>query len=163
MSKLTLYELSNEFKKLLDNLEDHDDTDLIEYIEEIEASFNQKSLNVGKMINEIEDLCERIREKEKTNASRRQSLKNKALSLRNYLRENFEKTGTSKVQDEDISISIQNNPAKVNIIDESLIPQKFISTKTVESTDKKAIKESLQNNEEVPGCELVQEKRINIK
>ena len=83
--------------------------------------------------------------------------------IRNYLRENFEKTGTSKVQDEDISISIQNNPAKVNIIDESLIPQKFISTKTVESTDKKAIKQSLQNNEEVPGCELVQEKRISIK
>ena len=37
MSKSTLYDIANEFEKSLDNLLDHDDSDLINEIESIEG------------------------------------------------------------------------------------------------------------------------------
>ena len=39
MSKSTLYDIANEFEKSLDNLLDHDDSDLIKEIESIEGEF----------------------------------------------------------------------------------------------------------------------------
>ena len=50
MSKSTLYDIANEFEKSLDNLLDHDDSDLIKEIESIEGEFKSKSADVAKYI-----------------------------------------------------------------------------------------------------------------
>ena len=54
MSKSTLYDIANEFEKSLDNLLDHDDSDLIKEIESIEGEFKSKSANVAKYIRNLE-------------------------------------------------------------------------------------------------------------
>ena len=57
MSKLTLYDIANEFEKSLDNLLDHDNSDLIKEIESIEGEFKSKSTNVAKYIRNLEHLA----------------------------------------------------------------------------------------------------------
>ena len=52
---------------------------------------------------------------------------------------------------------------KVNIIDEEKIPEEFFQIKESKLLNKDKIKESLKNGEDIPGCELIQEKRISIK
>ena len=55
------------------------------------------------------------------------------------------------------------NPVKVHIVDEEKIPDEFFQVKETKILNKDKIKESLKNGEDIPGCELIQEKRISIK
>ena len=163
MSKSTLYDIANEFEKSLENLLDHDDLDLIKEIESIEGEFKSKSTNVAKYIRNLEHLASGIKEVELNQKKRRVSLERKIQRLKDYLKINFEKTNTDRIESEDIVIAIYKNPIKVNIIDEELIPEEFFNIKENKVLDKDMIKESLQNGNKIPGCELVQEKRVNIK
>ena len=163
MSKSTLYDIANEFEKSLDNLLDHDDSDLINEIESIEGEFKLKSANVAKYIRNLEHLAFGIKEIESSQKDRRISLEKKIARLKDYLRINFEKTNTEKIESDDIVIAMYKNPVKVNIIDEEKIPEKFFQIKETKLLNKDKIKESLRNGENIPGCELIQEKRISIK
>ena len=104
-----------------------------------------------------------IKEIEKSQKDRRASLEKKISRLKDYLRINFEKTNTEKIEGDDIVISMYKNPVKVNIIDEEKIPEEFLQIKETKLLNKDKIKESLKNGEDIPGCELIQEKRISIK
>ena len=163
MSKSTLYDIANEFEKSLDNLLDHDDSDLISEIESIEGEFKLKSANVAKYIRNLEHLAFGIKEIENSQKDRRISLEKKIARLKDYLRINFEKTNTEKIESDDIVIAMYKNPVKVNIIDEEKIPEKFFQIKETKLLNKDKLKESLRNGENIPGCELIQEKRISIK
>ena len=163
MSKSTLYDITNEFEKLLDNLLDHDDSDLIKEIELIEGEFKSKSANVAKYIRNLEHLVAGIKEVENNQKDRRVSLEKKIIKLKDYLRSNFERTNTEKIENDDIVIAMYKNPVKVNIIDEEKIPEEFFQIKETKLLNKDKIKESLKNGEDIPGCELIQEKRISIK
>tara|TARA_B100001027_G_C16003063_1_gene213524 strand:+ start:21 stop:512 length:492 start_codon:yes stop_codon:yes gene_type:complete len=163
MSKSTLYDITNEFEKLLDNLLDHDDSDLIKEIESIEGEFKSKSANVAKYIRNLEHLAAGIKEVENNQKNRRVSLEKKIIKLKDYLRFNFERTNTEKIENDDIVIAMYKNPVKVNILDENKIPEKFFHLKEAKVLNKDKVKESLKNGEDIPGCELIQEKRITIK
>ena len=163
MSKSTLYDIANEFEKSLDNLLDHDDSDLINEIESIEGEFKSKSTNVAKYIRNLEHLASGIKEIENNQKNRRNSLEKKVARLKDYLRINFEKTNTEKIESDDIVIAMYKNPAKVHIVDEEKIPEEFFHIKETKLLNKDKIKESLKNGEDIPGCELIQEKRISIK
>ena len=163
MSKTTLYDIANEFEKSLDNLLDHDDSDLLKEIESIEGEFKLKSANVAKYIRNLEHLALGIKQIEGNQKERRTSLEKKISRLKEYLRINFEKTNTEKIESDDIVIAVYKNPVKVNIIDEDLVPKEFFQYKETKLLNKDKIKDSLKNGEDVPGCELIQEKRISIK
>jgi len=163
MSKSTLYDITNEFEKLLDNLLDHDDSDLIKEIESIEGEFKSKSANVAKYIRNLEHLAAGIKEVENNQKNRRVSIEKKIIKLKDYLRFNFERTNTEKIENDDIVIAMYKNPVKVNILDENKIPEKFFHLKEAKVLNKDKVKESLKNGEDIPGCELIQEKRITIK
>lgn len=163
MSKSTLYDITNEFEKLLDNLLDHDDSDLIKEIESIEGEFKSKSANVAKYIRNLEHLAAGIKEVENNQKNRRASIEKKIIKLKDYLRFNFERTNTEKIENDDIVIAMYKNPVKVNILDENKIPEKFFHLKEAKVLNKDKVKESLKNGEDIPGCELIQEKRITIK
>ena len=90
-------------------------------------------------------------------------MEKKIARLKDYLRINFEKTNTEKIESDDIVIALYKNPVKVNIIDEEKIPEEFFQVKESKSLNRDKIKESLSNGEDIPGCELIQEKRISIK
>ena len=163
MSKSTLYDIANEFEKSLDNLLDHDDSDLIKEIESIEGEFKLKSANVAKYIRNLEHLAQGIKEIESTQKNRRNSLEKKIARLKDYLRINFEKTNTERIENDDIVIAIYKNPEKVHIVDEEKIPEEFFQGKETKLMNMAKLKESLKNGEDIPGCELIQEKRISIK
>ena len=104
-----------------------------------------------------------MKEAESNMHQRRTSLEKKINHMREYLKNNLEKSGLKKIDAPDISISIQKNPYKLIITNETEIPSDFIDTKETKTVNKEKIKEALKNGEEIPGCELVQENRITIK
>ena len=67
---------------------------------------------------------------------------------------------------EKIRASLRITPLyKTEIIDNALIPQKFLRTKTVTTTapDKPAIKEAIKAGEDVPGAMLVDSVSLTVK
>lgn len=59
-------------------------------------------------------------------------------------------------------VTLKNNPPSVKINDEELIPDKFKKEKVSITIDKTAIKNAIQNGEEVIGAELVVGKSLVI-
>ena len=163
MSLPTLYELADEFKDALENLTDLDDQAVIDTLESLEGEFKLKSSNVAKYIKNLEHTLDGMKEAESNMNQRRTSLEKKINHMREYLKNNLEKSGLKKIDAPDISISIQKNPYKLIITNETEIPSDFIDTKETKTVNKEKIKEALKNGEEIPGCELVQENRITIK
>ncbi len=163
MSLSTLYELADEFKDALENLTELDDQAVIDTLESLEGEFKIKSANVAKYIKNLEHTLDGMKEAESNMRDRRASLEKKIVHMREYLKNNLEKSGLKKIDAPDISISMQKNPYKVVITNETEIPSNFIDTKETKAINKEKIKEALKNGEEVAGCELVQENRITIK
>ena len=56
---------------------------------------------------------------------------------------------------------MKKNPPRVEVTDESLIPAEFISYRPV--IDKAAIKYAIEEGKEIPGAELVQSTRLDVR
>ena len=86
-------------------------------------------------------MAQGIKEIESSQRDRRNSLEKKIARLKDYLRINFEKTNTEKIESDDIVIAIYKNPAKVHIVDEEKIPEEFFQIKETKLLNKDKIKE----------------------
>ena len=118
MSLPTLYELADEFKDALENLTELDDQAVIDTLESLEGEFKIKSANVAKYIKNLEHTLDGMKEAESNMRDLRVSLEKKIVHMREYLKNNLEKSGLKKIDAPDISISIQKNPYKLIITNE---------------------------------------------
>jgi len=104
-----------------------------------------------------------IKAAEESMEKRRKALENRVKWMKAYLKENMERTGISKIECPYFKLSIQKNPAAVNILDETIIPADFKEQIISWKIDKTAIKEALKNGAAVPGAEITNGTRLVIK
>lgn len=142
----SLYELSSQYTEALEFLSNPDNEidaqTIADTMEGIEGNLEEKMLNVGRFIADLEHQAAGIKEVEKRQADRRKALENKADSLREYLKSGMEKTGKTKLNAPDIALNLAKLPPSVLIDDESLIPADFYKVVESKSIDKNAIKQA---------------------
>jgi predicted nuclease with TOPRIM domain len=162
---MKLYELSNAYAQVLERLEEEGETlSLRDTLESIQEPLEDKAENIAKLIQSINADCEVIKGEEKRLADRRKALENKVSSLKQYLFEQLEFAGIGKVKRPTITISVQNNPPSVDVVDDSLIPKSYwIVPEPVPTLDKKSIMKILKEGEEIPGVTLKQGRGLRIK
>src|SRR5699024_3699264 len=120
-----------------------------------------KAENIAKLIRHIDSDIDALRTEEKRLAQRRRALENKKKSIKDYLEMQLKVTEIDKVKTQLFTVSIQNNPPSVRIIDEDEIPEDYLSyTKSISRRD---ILQSLKDGEEVPGAELKQTRSLRIR
>lgn len=85
---------------------------------------------------------------------RKKAIENRRQSLRAYLLHNMEACNIHKIECSLFTASLRKGVESVDIIDQSQIPDEFISVEVVTSPDKKAIKLALSAGKEVPGAAL---------
>lgn len=155
----TLYELAGQFNHVAEMLVDEeiDQEVIIHTLESIDAAIEEKADNYAKLIKNQESDSKGIADEIKRLQARKQAkdnnIKNMKLSLQNAMNE----IGKTKFKTELFSFNIQNNPVKVDIVDENLIPDEFKKIKI--EYDKTAIKKA----ENVPGVELIQSESLRIR
>lgn len=93
-------------------------------------------------------------------AKRARICENKANRLKDYLKL-FVGEGV-KWQDETSKISWRSSE-KVEILDQSQIPTKYIKVSTSESVDKAEIKKSIKGGEDIPGATLTSNMNLQLK
>ena len=162
---LKLYEISNKYLAILNNMYDEEtgvvDETALKALNEIEDSFETKAITIGKVFKNLFSLASAIENERKAMQKRENMLKKKIENLKDYLKINMEKCSISKIESHFFNISLRQNPCSVNVIDESKIPKKYFKIK--KEVDITKIKDDLKNCVVIKGAELINTKSVLIK
>jgi predicted nuclease with TOPRIM domain len=158
---MKLYELTTNYLSLMEMAEEMDTDTLKDTLESIEEEINDKAENIAKLIKNLNADVDALKTEEKRLADRRKSLENKVTHLKEYLQNQLEVAGLDKVKRPTITVSIQNNPPSLKVLDEKLLSDYMIPQDP--KLDKKAILTALKEGMEVSGAELQQTRGVRIR
>lgn len=161
----TLYEITSEYLKALDNLEIDEETGEIlnaEELDNLSGAFEEKSESVACYIKNAEAFIGDLKAEEDNLSKRRKTAERKIEYLKNVLTACLDAAGRDKFETAKVKISFRRS-VKVQIDDESAIPVDFITTTVSTKPDKTAIKKAIQANQEVSGASLVEGRNLQIK
>lgn len=161
---MNLYELEGNLLhvvELANSAKPEDQQLFADTVESLQDSIADKAIGYGKVINQLVADEKQLADKIKHDQERKRALSNNISRLKLALQHGMETAGKDKIKDIDLSIWIQNNPVSVAVTDDKLIPGEF--TEIEKKLNKTAIKQALNDGEEVPGAKLVQTRSIRIK
>lgn len=161
MSDLTLYNITNRFTDLMDKAQNGEITEE-EYNElgfEIAQELQTKGANVIGYIRNTELLIDAMKAEEKRIADIRKTGEAKLEKFKQYVLENMERLGLSKIQTELGALSVSKNPMSVEIENEEEIPKEFKQEVVTTKIDKTAIKSHFKTTGEIiPGTKIIDDK-----
>jgi hypothetical protein len=159
-----LYIIGEEYQKLLYLMAEGEIEESLfnEFLEDVSADFSKKSANVASFFLSLESQAEEIKVAEKRMNARRKSLDKNAKKLRDYLLNQMQMINLKEISTPEFLIRIRNNPAKVEIVTEALVPDDFKLEEVTIRLDKNAIKDSIKAGNPVPGAVLTQNQRLHI-
>lgn len=161
---MKLYELTKAYRDLPDLIGQISDEDLKEIMKNLDNNLIAKVSNIASLIDEISLNCKALKEHEIKTKDKRTNFENKISYLKNYIKENMISMGKDIIQSPVLTIKLQVNPPKVEIIDETKIPEKYWKTKITKIIDKVQIKADYKaTGLGVIGTNIIQEQRIVIK
>lgn len=161
MSKeLSLYNITNKFIELFEKSEEGELTEqeLQEEGTELALALKNKGTSIIAYTKNIESLIDAMKNEEKRIAENRKVLENKLDRFKTYVKENMQRLEIQKLESELGTLSIAKNPASVEILDESLIPDGYKKEKVTITVDKTAIKNDLKAGKNIQGVRLVEDK-----
>ncbi|QWK86604.1 siphovirus Gp157 family protein (plasmid) [Levilactobacillus brevis] len=161
---MNLYELEGNLLhvvELANSAKPEDQQLFADTIESLQDSIADKAIGYGKVIKQLVADKKQLAEKISHDQDRKRILSNNISRLKLALQHGMETAGKDKIKDIDLSIWIQNNQPSVAVTNDKLIPDEF--TEVEKKLNKTAIKQALNDGEEVPGAKLVQTRSIRIK
>lgn len=156
-----LYELTAELKQLEEmasSIESDDETmaQAIEgTLEGINLEFNDKAIAIVKISENMAADTNAIDDEIKRLQARKKIINNKREAMTDYLRHNMIASGIKKIESPLFSITLQKSKQRVSILDESTLPDNYISVKTEIKPNKRKILADLKEGVEIPGAEIV--------
>jgi len=164
---MKLYEIANEYQSVLNNLYDDETGEINETasvkLQEVGRSMEEKAIAVASFIKNIDADRKSIEEAKKMMAAREARLEKRVEWLTNYLITNMERTGKTEISCPYFEIKLKKNPVSTQILDETKIPDEYKKVKETISFDKIKIKSDIQNGVIVPGANLTQTLKLDIK
>ena len=160
-----LYDIAERYRALEALLEDDfiDNSMLMDALSQVEDEFIDKVKNITHLLKDSEYHCNYLKLEEERINKKRKILEKKIENLKMYIDANMKLKGTKKVDVGTFTITVRKNPLKVEVVEITDIPSRFIKTKTEFTVDKKAILESIKSGEEVDGVKLVQTESLLIR
>jgi len=162
-----LYEISAQYKELQD-METLDDASMVEAVattlECIQGDFNDKAQALVTVVHNMGSDADSLDVEIKRLQSRKTAIKNRQEALKEYLRDNMERTGTKKISCPLFTITCVAGREISIINDEALIPDEYMTVKTEINPDKAALTKALKDGTDIPGVSLDRAKSsIRIK
>ena len=158
----TLYEITDKYLKVLDNLEIDEETGEIlnaEELDELSGAFEEKSEAVACYIKNSEVFIGDL----KANLAKRRKQTEKRIDyLKNVLTACLDAAGRDKVETTKVRVSFRKSVV-VSIDDEKALPADFVVETVTTKPDKTAIKKAIQSGQEVSGASLVENRNLQIK
>ena len=161
---MTIFELTSEYLQLLDMLEDPDmdEQTILDTLEGVGGELEEKADGYARVMRQMDADAAAIRAEEERLHNRRKSLENRSAWLKERLQNVMEITGKKKFKTELFSFSIQKNPPRVVITDESRIGHDF-KIPQPPKIDTKAIKDALNEGFCFDWAHLEQSESLRIR
>lgn len=168
VNTLRLYQIADAYQLALDAMTAQADADgvlpddLREALNQLEGTFEAKTINVASYVKSLEAEANAIAEVKKTMERRMNALSNQALRLRDYLKMEMEKTGILNVNHPWLTVRVQANPPSVIIDDAVELPEHFKEQIANVRLLKNEISQALKSGQAVPGAHLANSTRLVI-
>lgn len=165
-----LYQLVEQYRSLeaLDASEDLPLEVIQDTLEGLTGELTVKATNVARYILNIEAMAEAVERASTQMKGRANRMRNRADSIRDYLRRNMQGAGITKIEAVEFVLSLKKNPPAVVIDDEAAIPADYKVTPEPlppppPRPDKKLIAKAIKDGFTVTGAHLEQAERLEIK
>lgn len=162
-----LYNLSAEVAALKEKLEasDLDPQTIADTLEAESFDFEEKCRATAYVIKEFQAKEEALTCAIDEMVYRKQVMKNRITGLKAYLLNCMQMANVRKVEGVEFDISIRKNPPSVSVYDTGLVPETFwkIPEPAPAILDKKALLKDLKDGKSIPGCQLEQSLRVEIR
>lgn len=159
---MRLYEYTQDYLHLLEMSEELDSDVLIDTIEAITESVEEKAENIAKVIRTFEAESKILKAEEERLAAKRKTHESKVTYLKKYLYEQLEAMGINKIKRPLFTISIQANPPSVDVLNSDEIPVEMWNYPEP-VLDKKKILSLLKAGDDIPGVAMKTSKGLRIR
>lgn len=119
---MKLYEIT-EMYEAMESLDDN--IDITAALENIDGALEEKLESIAKLVRNLDAKAKAYEEEEKRLRAQKQAAKNRVDGLKKYVKDNLEAIGKDKVEAGIFKWSLQNGPGRVEITDETKIPEEF--------------------------------------
>lgn len=162
-----LYNLSAEVAALKEKLEasDLDEQTIADTLEAESFDFESKVRALAYVIREFQAKEEALTCAIDEMVYRKQVMKSRITGLQTYLLNCMLLAGVRKVEGVEFDVSIRKNPHAVKIVDYGLVPEAYwkIPEPAPAILDRKAMQKDLKDGKSIPGCQLEQTERVEIR
>lgn len=153
----SLYTLTGQYKELA-ALQQGADEDMQVAVRDtlgaIEGEFNEKAKAISSLILNMDSDAAAIDAEIERLKERKRIMTNRQSEIREYLRDNMEAAGITKISCPLFTITLAQGRESVVITDESLLPDEMTDVKTDIKPNKKAITDAIKAGQDVPGAHL---------
>ena len=150
-----LYEIAAEYNSTflaLLEMDDIDEQTFDDTMSALEGELQEKCKSVAAFFQNIQSDVDAMKQAEKRIADRRKVLEAKANKLRDYLRDNMEFSGITKIECPEFRITLKKPLDVVVVEDIEALPEEYVKVK--KEADKTAIKKALKDGAEINGAKL---------
>jgi hypothetical protein len=162
-----LFDLAAEYRAAAEQLSDLDlpDDVVADTLESISGDLTTKATNIAMLVTNWRGDLEAIRAHEKAVADRRRALEARIGRLEGYLLVSMQVAHISTIEGPALRLRVRDNPPSVEVFDAGQVPVSFWRQKPPPppEVDKQLIAHALKAGEDVPGCRLRQNQRLEIK
>lgn len=167
MTNLTLYNIADQYLADLQKLQEMeiDEQTFADTLEGLSGDLEVKATNVAMFVRNLEASAEAIKNAEKAMAERRKALEAKADRIRQYLLDNMNRTGITKIDCPYFVLSVRKNPPAVEVLNQDMIPDEYfdIPEPPAPTLNKNRLKEDLKAGVIVEGAKLTAGQSLAIK
>jgi len=170
---IALYAIADEYRhslydiqSALEDVEIDDEAKqsmIVDTLSDIKDNFEIKALNVASFIANLKLEALAVKTAEQRIIQRRRSLERQVEWLTEYLFCQLQKMDLNKLSNEQLTLSIRNNPAKVIISNKDAIPDQFKEIETTTKVLKSSIATAIKSGESIAGVHLESSQRLDIK
>ena len=165
---MNLYDITSYWNKALEMLPEDATPELLkeynESLDLIEGSLTEKVQNIAKFIKNIQASEKAYKEEADRLSKKAKAAKNKADSLKNYLKVCLSAANINKIEGV-VTVALQKNPPSLKILDGDWnIPEKYYTViPEQKKLDRTKIKNSLKLGETIQGCSIEQTKSVRLR
>ena len=161
MSNLSLYNITDRFVEIMDKVQEGEITEeqYNELGQELAIALQNKSIGIIGYVQNEEALIDAVDVQIKRLQDLKKQKTNNLDKFKQYVKENMEKLGITKLETEIGKMSIAKDPLSIEIANEDEIPSEFKQEVMTVKIDKTAIKNHFKETGEiVPGTRIISDK-----
>jgi phage host-nuclease inhibitor protein Gam len=155
-----LYALSGQYLAVQERAEAGED--VADLLEALHGDIEHKAAALVRLARDLELDSDKVAEEQRRLAARKKAIDNNVERLREYLRTNMLATGIHRVKAATFSIALSDGPERVDVVDETLVPEAFVRTKR-EVDKAKVLAAYKAHGELVAGTSITRGTRLVIR